>query len=68
MFARKSVDGILAAFSKTIADLGEVVEMNLYLSEHHSGKAVEHLSKSAVHREEADRAHRVAEKLSEIVL
>jgi hypothetical protein len=68
VFARKTVDGVLAAFRKTISDLTTVETEQKAEADRQDAIAMEALQRSAESRAEADRAIRVREKLTEAIL
>lgn len=67
MFARKTVDGVLAVFHKTIADLGLVAEEQNARAEAKRIEAQQAQAEAEACALEAQRARNVASKLEAVI-
>lgn len=66
-FNNKTVDSVLGAFNKAIADLKEVANSNLELSFEKHSQAVALLEESKLHANEAERASNIGRKLIALI-
>jgi hypothetical protein len=67
MFNRKTVDGILASFNKTISDLNAVADQEINLWAVKGSESARLLKEAEVHRDESIRAGKIAEKIKALV-
>lgn len=67
MFARKTVDGVLAAFHKAVAELTVVETEQMAEADRQNEIALEAHQLAADAESEADRARRIRERMSEVL-